>query len=445
MRGELVSEILPLYSPGMKTIAKCRLLAFLLIGGVALSPAAADTRAWDEILGPPAGEIPADPGGKVVWRTDFYAGLKEARMSGRPLFVTWRCIPCKQCAEFDKNVFEGSERLDPLLRRFVTVRMVDAAQLDARFFPYRTHQDMDLSWWGYFLRPDGGFYGVFGGKDHVSDSTRISEAALVNSLRRILQHHYDPRRKNWGIDAPEPDLSGKKTGPKDSPGYQLLLKKYPGIAKPHAELGSCVHCHQVGDIRNLESLAAGTFDTQKIMQQWPLPENVGVLLDRDDGLLVKSVAPGSAAAAAGVLPGDRLGMANGVRLFGQADFRGVLHRASYGADTIRVAWRRGEQVLTAGLEVEPGWRVAENSWRKTIYSGVYGPNMGFFPLKGPRAGQGRGSRSNHGWVANLPSAQSTRPGCARTWRSSPSTAWATTWTPASLSPGSASTTRAATR
>ncbi len=348
------------------------------------------SRPWEDILGSSAGQIAPDPGGDVVWRSEFNEALKEAQATNRPLFVTWRCIPCKQCAAFDKSVLEGSEKLDPLLRRFITVRMIDAAQLDQRYFPYQTHQDLDLSWWGYFLRPDGALYGVFGGKDHISDATRISEEALVHSLERVLAHHYDPRRESWRIDGDTPDPSQPKVGPKDSRGYELLLEKYPAITKPDPKLGSCVHCHQVGDMRHLEALDSGTYDVTKIMQQWPLPENVGIVLDRDDGLLVQSVAPESAASKAGIHAGDRLGMADGVRLFGQADFRGVLHRASYDADTILLGWVRDGTVHTGTLAVENGWRETENSWRKTIYSGVYGPNMGFFPLEGPRAGKGEG-------------------------------------------------------
>ena len=318
------------------------------------------------------------------------------------MLVTWRCIPCEQCAEFDKNVLEGSDKLDPLLRRFVTVRMIDAAQLDQRYFPYLTHQDLDLSWWGYFLRPDGGLYGVFGGKDHVSDSTRISEAALVNSLSRVLQHHYDPRRKTWGIDGPVPDPAAERVGPKASRGYQLLLELRPGLGQPHPQLGACVHCHQVGDMQTMEALDAGTFRPNQLLQKWPLPENVGIELDRDDGLLVNAVSPGSAAAKVGVQPGDRLGMADGVRLFGQADFRGVLHRAGYGSDIIALGWVRGTEVMTGKLTVEPGWRITENSWRKTVYDGVFGPGMGFFPLKGPKAGKGE-SLSIKPWMGPAPS------------------------------------------
>ncbi len=143
------------------------------------------------------------------------------------MLVTFRCLPCKQCADFDKNVLEGSPKLTPLLKEFTTVRLTDAAQLDERYFPFRGYQDLDLSWWGYFLSTEGRLYGVFGGKDHVSDSTRISEAAFVKTLERVLAHHRDPRRKQWNIDGPLPDSKANPAGPKDVSTFRKLQEKKP--------------------------------------------------------------------------------------------------------------------------------------------------------------------------------------------------------------------------
>lgn len=345
---------------------------------------------WREILGGPQGVVPPDPGGKVVWGSDFNKALALAKSTKRPILVTWRCLPCKQCAEFDKDVLEGSPSLNPLLRRFITVRLTDAAFLDERYFPYKTHQDLDLSWWAYFLSSEGEYYGVFGGKDHVSDSTRISEAALVKSMGRVLAHHYDPRRKRWDVDLPVGFASRAKSGPKDSKGYRLLGKIRPELSKPFQIYGSCVHCHEVGDMLNMEALDAGTFSLEQFTGQWPLPENIGIFLDRDNGLLVKKVAVGSPASLAGISAGDELAMADGMRLYSQADFRGVLHRSSHGEDSIQLAWARGGQAMSGNVRVRPGWRKTENFWRKTVYDGVYGPGMGFFPLKGQLAGKGQG-------------------------------------------------------
>src|SRR5438034_10983823 len=70
------------------------------MGDVAL---AAD-KSWAEILGAPKGEIPA-PQPSVRWRLDVGDAMKFAQAENRPLFVTMRCLPCKQCSAFDKNVF----------------------------------------------------------------------------------------------------------------------------------------------------------------------------------------------------------------------------------------------------------------------------------------------------------------------------------------------------
>src|SRR6185503_6285875 len=118
---------------------------------------------------------------------------REAKESNRPLFVTMRCLPCKQYSAFDKEVLEGGPQLNPLLARFVTVRLTNAANIDVRMFPVEGFQDLDLSWWGYFLSPEGKLYGVYGGRDHISDATRISSAGLSTALWRVLNHHYDPR------------------------------------------------------------------------------------------------------------------------------------------------------------------------------------------------------------------------------------------------------------
>src|SRR3982751_2774589 len=115
---------------------------------------------WSEVLTPAKVRLPA-PLPSVRWRVDVPLAMAEAREQNRPLFVTLRCLPCKQCSAFDKNVLEGGAELDPLLKQFVTVRLTDANAADLRILPMEGFQDLDLSWWGYFLSPKGQVYGVF--------------------------------------------------------------------------------------------------------------------------------------------------------------------------------------------------------------------------------------------------------------------------------------------
>jgi hypothetical protein len=342
---------------------------------LALAPSRAE-RPWSEIVGPSEAKLPA-PLEKITWRDDVTKALAEARASGRPLFVTLRCLPCKQCAGFDQAVLEGGGELDPLLAQFVTVRLTSASALDLRLFPLEGWQDLDLSWWGWLLSPEGRIYSIFGGKDHVSDSTRISPAALANTLRRVLEHHYDPRRAGWDVDGPAPELAGKASTPLDLPGAASWKKR--GGASLYKD--GCLHCHQVNEILRQPAIEARKFDKARDLAVWPLPENVGLVLDRDDGLLVKSVEKGSPAELAGIAVGERLAVAGERKLFGQADFRGVLHRGPRGAGSLEVRVLRGGKLVSAVLELEDGWRATELGWRKSIADGNIGAAPGFaWPL-----------------------------------------------------------------
>lgn len=306
----------------------------------------------------------------IVWLDSLERGFEAARTTGRPLFVTLRCLPCKQCADFDRDVLEGGPALDPLLRRFVTVRLTDAAAIDLQVMPVDGFQDLDLSWWGWFLTPQGSVLGVFGGRDEVSDSTRISVAALRNTLTRVLEHERTARPPLPQNDAPR--------SVRDLPGFASWRARTPIDAESKA--ANCIHCHQVAEILRQPALDAGTFDKQRDFEVWPLPENVGITVDRDDGLRVTQVTVASPAAAAGIDVGDRLVTAGGRRLFGQADLRGALHRADRDRATIELTWQREGSEHRGTLHTAPGWKVTLLDWRMSVSQGNAGAGPGFWPL-----------------------------------------------------------------
>lgn len=371
-------------SPWLRT-ARWRHLAMACAACCAMphGTAAADDRSgeqavaaidWRAVLEEVELNLPP-PAKAVYWHSDLSAAIAEARSSGRPLLVTMRCVPCKQCAEFDKDVLEGGGELDELLRQFVCARVIDAFDLDLRMFPVEQFQDTDLSWWGWLLSDCGELYGVYGGRDEVSDSTRISKASFVATLRRVLRHHYDPRRHEWRLEGPPPKLSGNQQGPRALPGYASWNSRTGAVEK-----NSCLHCHQVGEILRQPAIDAGMFDKHRDLDIWPLPENVGMTVERDDGLRVTAIEPGSPADAAGVQAGDVLVAADGRRLFSQADFRGVLHRGPRGKGRIELVWQRDGEVHGAPLRVRDGWRKTVLDWRMSIAQGNIGAAPGFFPL-----------------------------------------------------------------
>jgi hypothetical protein len=347
-------------------------LTFSLMGSTAL---AAATPNWDEILGPAQGKVP-NPLPDIIWRSDLQKALDEAQQTNRPLFVTLRCLPCKQCSAFDKDVMDGGPLLAPLLTQFITVRLTNARAIDLRMLPIQGYQDLDISWWGYFLSPQGKIYGIFGGKDHVSDATRISPEALAVTMKRVLAHHFDPRREKWDIDGATPDLNGEPRSITTLAGYETWSVKNGTELKKQ----ECIHCHQVSEIIRQPAIDAGTFDKIRDTQIWPLPENVGIVLERDDGLLVKSVQDNSPAAAAGIKAGDSLAVAGDRKLFGQADFRGILHRGPQGAGSIPVMWIRDGKLMSGTLNVSDGWRKTILDWRMSLSQGNISHGPAFFPL-----------------------------------------------------------------
>jgi hypothetical protein len=222
----------------------------------------------------------------------------------------------------------------------VRVRLVRIAGADLSLFEF----DYDLTWFGFFLSPDEGIYGRYGGRDAKTDDSRLSLAGLKYSMHKALDQHRagvvdkPPREKPARVE----DLKGART----------------------MRGNGCIHCHQVNEFRRAEAKAAGTWARDDLWV-YPLPENVGITLEVDRGDVVKGIAPGSAAAKAGLKAGDVLAKVNGYTVASFADAQYALHRGPK-AGTIPVEWRRGTESINSKLEVAEGWRKTNLTWRASL-------------------------------------------------------------------------------
>jgi S1-C subfamily serine protease len=100
------------------------------------------------------------------------------------------------------------------------------------------------------------------------------------------------------------------------------MKPFPG----QQLVQNCIHCHMVGEAEVAARYDAGALTASDIWC-YPLPENLGLRLDVNDGLLVKTVKADSAAAVAGIQPGDQLISLGNQPLISQGDIQWVLHHA----------------------------------------------------------------------------------------------------------------------
>jgi serine protease Do len=222
--------------------------------------------------------------------------------------------------------------------------------------------DHDLTFAVLLMNADGTVYHRYGSRESREAEARLSLPSLVRTLEGALETHA---------------LYAKDPHP-PAPAPRRVVEEIPTLARKLAKRKQdCMHCHFVYDAERSWAQEQGTWKKEDVWR-WPPPAQVGLELDRDDQPLVGRVAPGSAAAKAGVEPGDRLLRLGAQRVLSEADVRSVLEATSNAGGTIALEWSRGGEKKTASLVLETGWRVGTPltlAWRPSMWA--LRPNPGF--------------------------------------------------------------------
>lgn len=334
---------------------------------------------WPEILGPSQGQLPM-PREELVWLDSLKDGIELARIEKRPILVVARCPESKQFTGLDETLQRPDGELELLLRQFVTVRLTNAWDFDYRILQADVLQDGDCSFWAWMLTETGGPLATFGGRDHEGEDTRVSLPGIQAAARRVLGYYFDPRRPDWQIDPKSPDLSGPVVTVREA--LPTAYETWKDVFRKGLADVACLRCHQSQEIA-LENHAS-VAGVAKAMLLWPYPENVGLKLDRDDGLKVTAIDPSGALAKTGLEVGDVLGSANDRRLYSQSDFRAVLHESPYVGATLRLRWMHGDEMREAEVVLKDGWREMGPevlAWRRSLVFGPLGPVPGFYPKR----------------------------------------------------------------
>jgi hypothetical protein len=256
--------------------------------------------------------------------------------------------------------------VERLLHKFECVRIVDMAGVDLDLLSF----DFDLTFCLLLTAPDGRILHTFGGRDATGAESHLSLEALRRVLEGTLQE-WDGRDRSVASNRPPP--AGR------------TIEQIPVFARrrERGEAKGCVHCHTVFQMFTEEKREAGRFRNEDAWR-WPDPIQVGLVLDREDQTLVKTVVAESPAARAGLKAGDHLRRADGAHLLSFGDLQRVLHMRDLSAGTLEIHYQRGEKSdLRARLSLGKGWKTPTPevfAWRNSKWTldpkpGFGGPDL----------------------------------------------------------------------
>lgn len=218
--------------------------------------------------------------------------------------------------------------------------MADIDSIDVRRFEF----DFDLTMMVFFVSADGHIYGRYGGRDGTSSDARQSLAGLRHAMEAALQSH---RMRGKSPAAPK----------KERPLYPIDLAR-------GRRRGNCVHCHEIKEMLNNDLRKENRWNRDHIWR-YPLPDNLGLVLEVDRGNIVERVEPDSPAEQVGLRSGDVVQSLGGmsVNSFGDAQF--ALDRAPK-AGTLPVVWLRGNDARQGRLSLPEDWRKTDLTWRRSM-------------------------------------------------------------------------------
>ena len=241
-----------------------------------------------------------------------------------------------------------------LRKRFVCVRITRMNGVNIRRFEF----DFETTWAGFFLDEHLNVYSRYGGRDEGEPEDRFNKESLLQTMNEVLDLHADRRKHSPDRQPIVQPVTEGVSRPRD---IALLRKNQQG----------CVHCHQIKEYQILQSFYDKEF-SRRTLFGWPLPENLGLKLDRKHGHRIAGTGEESSAEKAALLSGDEIVQVNKVPIHSELDIRWALHRAPENKP-LRFLVRRqknGGEDSTLSVELHPdkNWRNTDISWRKSMRS-----------------------------------------------------------------------------
>ena len=139
------------------------------------------------------------------------------------------------------------------------------------------------------------------------------------------------------------------------------------------EVNGCIHCHDVNEILRADAQERGIWK-QSDLFRYPPTENAGFSLNIDQGDQVTRIIPDSPAAKAGLKTGDIITTIGGHNVRSIADAQFALDKSPQQGQ-VSIVWKRDDQELSSKLDLPPGWKRSDISWRPSLQQYVGLPRL----------------------------------------------------------------------
>lgn len=237
--------------------------------------------------------------------------------------------------------------------QFVRVRLGRVDLSDLNLFEF----DYDLTFMVFFLNAHEKIYARYGARDATDADSRQSLEGLRYTMQSVLQAHKNHSTNFAPLSSTKPFFVREETG---------------------VQGGHCLHCHQVKERINRKIVSDGDWSRDHVFR-YPLPDNIGLILDVDRGNIVEKVVPGSAVQKAGIRVGDRLYKIGTVAVHSIADASFALDKAPLGG-SISVEFQHDDKPSKVEIVLDEGWKKSDISWRPSMRFlkpnfAIYGPDL----------------------------------------------------------------------
>ena len=293
---------------------------------------------------------------------DLPRAFEVAKQTGKPMLVVLRCIPCEECVKLDDQLVDRDPVLRPLLEKFVCVRIVSTNGLDLSLFQFDTDQSFAV----FMLNADRTIYGRFGTRSHRTDWIGdVSLKGLADALTGALELH-EKYPSNSAALKNKTGVAPLFEHPED---YPALKDKFTSSLNYEGDVAkSCIHCHQIGDAVRDYYRAKGEVIPATVLNPYPHPKSLGLILNPDHRATVKAVQPDSIAADSEFQPGDRIISLQGQPLVSMADLQWVLHSTSPDGGDLKAIVNRNGTDAEVTISLPAKWRELDDiSWRASAW------------------------------------------------------------------------------